>query len=146
MRTQKGFTLTEILVVIVIVGILVALTLPNYSVIREKSLNREARTSLALIQAAEKIYRLEQGFYYPYGGATENNASVINSYLKLNLPKLAAGSSSKTLPWSISVNSASGVVTATRVGVGKDDRQWAINFPGDAVATVPTCSGGTACN
>ena len=130
---------------IVIVGILVALTLPNYSLIREKSLNREARTSLALIQAAEKIYRLEQGFYYPYGGATQSDPALINSFLKLNLPKLAAESGSKTLPWTISVNSSTGLVTATRVGIGKDDRQWTISFPGDAISTVPTCSGG-ACN
>ena len=85
---RKGFTLTEILVVVVIIATLAALAWPNYMAIKEKTLNREAKASLALIRAAEKIYKLEQGFYYPHpAGSTENDTSLINNYLKLSKQK-----------------------------------------------------------
>lgn len=130
MRAKKSFTLTELLVLIVIIGILVALALPNYLAIKEKSLNREAKASLALIRAAEKIYRLEQGFYYPYL-ATATVAADINSFLKLSLPKTV------NVNWTIGLNSTAAPEygTATRSGAG--GRVWRIDFP---VETDPTCS------
>ena len=138
MLKRKGYTLTEMLVVLVIIAILAALAWPNYKTIKEKALNREAKASLALIRAAEKIYRLEQGFYYPRPATATTVVSNINSYLKLSLPDTAS------VTWSISVDStpASGVATATRTGVGVDGRIWSTNFLGE---TEPTCSGGTAC-
>jgi len=136
MLAKKGFTLAELLVVIVIVGILAALALPNYGAIKEKSLDREAKASLALIQAAEKIYRMEQGFYYPYPSGPVSVVSDINSYLKLSLPTAA------NRLWSHSINStATEHATSTRIGAGADGRQWTINLPGE---TDP-CTGGSAC-
>lgn len=138
MLMKKGFTLIEILVVIVIIAILAALALPNKQKDKENALNREAKATLALIRAAEKIYRLEHGFYYPRPAATINVVSDINNFLKLNLPESA------TVNWAIGVNSnpLSEFATATRVGVGADGRIWNISFSGD---TDPSCSGGTGC-
>jgi len=137
MLKRKGYTLVEIMVVLVIVGTLAALAWPNYMAIKEKTLNREAKASLALIRAAEKLYRMEQGFYYPNPVGPSTIISDINSYLKLSLPQ------SGSISWSINVNSnPTESATATRSGVGVDGRVWRINFPGD---TDPTCSGGTAC-
>ena len=138
MPNNKGYTLIEILVVLVIIGTLAALAWPNYMAIKEKSLNREAKANLALIRAAEKIYRMEQGFYYPYSDVT-TSVSDINSFLKLSLPESASVS------WSIEVNSITAsneFAEATRDGTGSDGRVWKINFPGD---TEPSCTGGTAC-
>lgn len=138
MLMKKGFTLIEILVVLVIIAILAALALPNNQKNKENVLNREAKAILALIRAAEKIYRLEQGFYYPRPAATTNVISDINNFLKLSLPESA------TVSWAISVNSnpSSELATATRTGVGADGRIWNISFSGDA---DPACSGGTGC-
>ncbi|MBU4418269.1 MAG: type II secretion system GspH family protein, partial [Candidatus Omnitrophica bacterium] len=135
MLKKKGFTLIEILVVLIIVGILAALAWPNYMAIKEKTLNREARASLALIRAAEKIYRMEQNYYYPFS-TTTNVISDINRDLKLSLPESASVS------WSISLNSvgAPQYGTATRTGVGVDGRTWRIDFPGDV---DPSCTGGS---
>lgn len=136
MWTKKSYTLTEILVVIVIIGILAALAMPNYNAIKEKTMNREIKASLSLIQAAEKIYRLEQGFYYPRPAGTVSTVSDINNNLKLSLPQTTSPN------WTMGVNSSSEVATGTRSGVGADGRVWSINFSGDADAT---CSGGSAC-
>lgn len=136
MPERKGLTLVEILVVLVIIATLAALAWPNYAAIKEKSLNKEARATLLLIRAAEKIYRIEQGFYYPNLDAT-NVTSDINNFLKLSLPETAARS------WSINIDSRAPTefATATRTGVGADGRQWSINFPADK----DVCAGNTAC-
>jgi type IV pilus assembly protein PilE len=139
MFRRTSYTLVEILVVIVIIATIAALAWPNYSRIKEKSLNQEAKASLALIRAAEKIYRMEQGFYYPKS-ATESSPSNINSYLKLSLPETT------NITWSISVDSStpsSEHADATRSGPAKSDsRVWTIDFKGTG-DTDATCSGGS---
>ena len=83
MRAKKSFTLAEVLVVLIIVAILAALALPNFGAVKEKSLDREAKASLALIQAAEKIYKMETAVYYSSSGAnTADRHTNINTYLK----------------------------------------------------------------
>ena len=108
MWTKKSFTLVELFVVMIIVGILVALALPNYNTMKEKSLDREANSSLALIQAAEKIYKMESGSYYPSSGST-NDITNINTNLKLSLT---------TGSWSYNVDSDAQLITATRQAPG----------------------------
>ncbi|MCX5705551.1 MAG: prepilin-type N-terminal cleavage/methylation domain-containing protein [Candidatus Omnitrophica bacterium] len=82
MKNRKpGFTLIELLIVIVIILILAAIFTPMMSKVKVKSLDKEAISSLKLIAAAEKIYRMEQGFYVP--GANE---VALNPNLKLLLP------------------------------------------------------------
>jgi len=75
-------TLIEILVTLIIIAILVALALPQFSVMRERSFSKEAKANLKLIDAAEKIYRMEQGFYYPYSSSVSDQ-QAINANLKI---------------------------------------------------------------
>ena len=78
-----GFTLLELLIVIVIVGVLATLGLSNLKPFKEKTLEKEVKASLSLISSAEKIYRMESGHYYPPSGIAFT--STINSELKLAL-------------------------------------------------------------
>lgn len=84
MYTKRGFTLAELTVVIVIVGILVTLGISQYIPSRERALGNEAKANLKLIAAAEKIYRMEVGSYYPSSGS-ESTIANINTNLKLFL-------------------------------------------------------------
>lgn len=82
----NGFTFTEIIVVIVILGILAVLALPQFSATRERALAREAKATLKLISVAEKIYKLHYGFYYPSSGTGPiNDKSLIGGNLKINI-------------------------------------------------------------
>ncbi|MCX5687434.1 MAG: type II secretion system protein [Candidatus Omnitrophica bacterium] len=60
-----GFTLTELLIVVVIVGILATLALPMLVKTMEKAKLGEAASNLNLIRTGEKIYFLEYNQYWP---------------------------------------------------------------------------------
>lgn len=58
-RLRVGFTLTEILIVVIIIGILGTLALPALVKTLEKAKLGEAASNLNLIRTGEKIYFLE---------------------------------------------------------------------------------------
>lgn len=133
MLMKKGFTLAELLVVLAIIGILVALALPNFTTTKEKTLDREARVTLALMRAAGRIYKMEfgTGAYYPVDDSTPTVA-LINTDLKLSLPTTASPN------WSYSVtNSLTGTNQATRT-VGSSTRTWKLDSAGSS--EDPACT------
>jgi len=65
----------------VILGILAVLTLPQFNKPKETSIDKEAIANLKLIQAAERIYKLEMTVY-----ASGDTASDLNDVLRLALP------------------------------------------------------------
>ena len=62
-RRAGGFTLIEILVVIVILGILAALIVPRVMDRPDQARVVAARSDIAAIMAALKLYRLDNGSY-----------------------------------------------------------------------------------
>jgi prepilin-type N-terminal cleavage/methylation domain-containing protein len=63
MRTRKGFTLVELAVVIVIIGVLAAFGVPKFLNSVEKSKATEAFNFLSSIQGAEERYIAQYGVY-----------------------------------------------------------------------------------
>lgn len=130
MLMKKGFTLAELLVVLVIIGVLAAIALPNFTTTKEKTLDREAKATLALMRAANRIYRMEfgTGAYYPVDDSNPTVA-LINTDLKLSLPTTASPN------WSYTVsNHSTGTNQATRSG-----RTWTLDS--SSASEVPGCTG-----
>ena len=107
-------TLMELILVIIIIGVIAAIALPQFTVHKESALDKEAETSLKLIATAEKIYRMDVGGYYPLSGS-ELSIANINNDLKLSL---VASSNRK---WDYGTWST-GCARATRYG--GDGRSW----------------------
>jgi len=63
MITKSGFTLVELAVVIVIIGVLAAFAVPRFRASVERSKAAEAFNYLSAIQAAQERYHAKQGTY-----------------------------------------------------------------------------------
>lgn len=61
--SKKGFTLIELVVAILIIGILATIAVPRYIRVVEKGRAAEAKNILGLIRAAQVSYGVEIDFY-----------------------------------------------------------------------------------
>ena len=64
MKTKKGFTLTEILIVVVIIGVLASLVIPRFTNQSERGVVAEAVQMLSAIRQGEVSYALENSGSY----------------------------------------------------------------------------------
>jgi prepilin-type N-terminal cleavage/methylation domain-containing protein len=67
-KSRSGFTLTELMVVVVITGILAAIAIPSFSSYIQKSRTSEAVEFLGVIKLRQEAYRSEFGQYFQCGG------------------------------------------------------------------------------
>lgn len=84
-QSLRGVTLMELIAVVVIIGIISVIAIPRYRTAKERTLGYEAKASLKLILAAEKIYRMESNKYYPSTASTVSSVASINTNLRLSL-------------------------------------------------------------
>lgn len=64
---EDGFTLVELMVVIVIIGLLATVVIVNVLPTRDKAMIEKARADIALIEQGMEMYRLDM-FNYPAAG------------------------------------------------------------------------------
>ena len=62
-RNQGGFTLVELMIVVIIVGILAAVAIPMYQGATERAKASEAVAALGTIRGAMRVYYAEHGTY-----------------------------------------------------------------------------------
>ena len=70
-KTKKGFTLVELVIVIVIVGILSVISVPIYRGYVEKAMITEGKVLLSAIGKAELAYHVEHGYFLNVSGYDE---------------------------------------------------------------------------
>lgn len=63
LRSSKGFTLIELMIVVAIIGILAAIAIPNFLQYQMKSRQSEAKTNLQAIRTSEIAFQAEKGCY-----------------------------------------------------------------------------------
>ena len=93
-KSNKGFTLIELMIVVAIIGILAAIAIPNFLRFQLKSKSSEGKVNIAAIRTAEESYIAEFGNYV---GVTTANPAAIPGTSK---DPFVAGGAFDTLGWS----------------------------------------------
>ncbi len=125
---KKGFTLMELLVVIIIIGVLASLGLAQYSKVIEKGRTAEAKMILGQLRTAESLYYGENDEF-----ATVANLSVDAPSDQANPPTGCPGSYGGNHFFEYSCETTNGACTATRClkNYGKkpgSDKDYVINL------------------
>lgn len=63
MQQQKGFTLLEVMVVIVILGVIASMVVPNLMGNQEKAAKQKVVVDIQQLENALDLYKLDNGFY-----------------------------------------------------------------------------------
>lgn len=81
-KNKQAFTLMEIMITVVLIGIIAGFAIPNYSKAINKAYERDAIVQLSALHAACQIYKARTGDYYTFDLNTIND---INSTFKINI-------------------------------------------------------------
>jgi len=90
MRRRGGFTLIELVVVVMIIGVLVAIAAPKMLNMMGEATDNAARQSLSMLRDAIERYAAQNNGNYPSGTADEIKTALLQ-YLRGPFPKCPVG-------------------------------------------------------
>ena len=136
LKSQKGFTLIELMIVVAIIGILAAIAIPNFLTYQLKSRQSEAKVNLGAIKTSEIAFQAERGCFIgvPAMTAAQGGAQPLTLVVTAGV----AWPSTAVYPPSAVAVSSIFCTTGTPVGTFSD-----IGFAASGVARFQYITGGS---
>jgi len=125
MRHRRGFTLVELAVVVVIIGVLAAFAVPRFLASVERSKAAEAFNYLSSIQAAQERYHARQGTY----AAVLTDLDIKMTTPKYFTPGIVAAGTTLNLE-------DSWMLTLTRTGASAGYGEYTVTFTEEGYDSV----------
>jgi prepilin-type N-terminal cleavage/methylation domain-containing protein len=128
-KSSKGFTLIELMIVVVIISILATLAIPRFMTAAAKTKQAEAKTILKQIYVNQRTYRQEKDTYVDYTG---NDQSAGGTFPEIWVEIM------QSARYTYSIIADSNSFTATASGNIDDDVKidtWSINQSGNLQCT-----------
>ena len=108
--TTKGFTLVEIMIVVVIIGLLAAMAIPAFQKVRQSSQDKAVLNNARQLSAASDQYFLENGVSTVAQGSLVGASNYVKS---LNLVANETYPTNYTQGTTITIDGVAGVRTIT---------------------------------
>ena len=119
-RNTRGFTLVEILIVVIILGILAAIVIPQFTNASQDAMVSSVQSTLQTARSQIELYRVQHAGALPDLTTVDWGDLVTNDYLQA--------------PPVNPFNGSTTVAAAAAAGVG-----WTYTAAGDLKATDATC-------
>src|SRR5687767_6966046 len=138
MCRNRGFTLIELMITVVVVGILAAIAYPSYDAYLKRNRRAEAQQLLAGIANRESQYLLDSRMYTDVIGATGLNANTERWTCTPSGAPTSCSNASYTVTVAVNNAATPPTFTATATAVGKQvsDGNLTINQAGAKVRQV----------
>ncbi len=111
MADRQGFTLLEIIVVMIIVATTAAVVLPSLNTAMEQTRAQAAKNNLFAISAAQSKYNEDHGIYCTTGCANTNAALNSNLIAAVDLFSYTCSDTAEAIPYNCAASDGTDTLT-----------------------------------
>ena len=134
LKQPRGFTLIEVMIVVVIIGILVGLAIPRYTRATVKAKQTEAKLILKQIYTMQQTYREEYDSYWVPDDGVAASATTPDAFAELGIELMSEAR------YTYSISGTDRTFTAVAVAANLDNDEvedrWQIDQDGKLIALL----------
>ena len=104
-NTQKGFTLIELMIVVVIIGILAAIAIPNFIAMQNRAKEGSVKSNMHTLQLAAEDYGVQ------WDGVYADDVATLPTPTNFKNPFDAAAATTENVNWGASPTATPGIAS-----------------------------------